>query len=93
MDAISAIIDTLSVGRDSKNDGGRKVKAILVIDRPVNGCESCMFDTYGRCMVKANLEKMNDSSYCPLKPMPNKRSTTGLAYSQGWNDCLEELEK
>lgn len=79
------------------------MKAIIVIDMPVNGCNSCMFDTYGfRCLIKANmkdLEKMNDSSYCPLKPMPEKKTKDEEFYvlpesfEDGWNACLEELEK
>lgn len=45
---------------------------------PVNGCESCMFDTYGHCIVKANEKDYNkraDENWCPLKPMPLKRET------------------
>ena len=48
------------------------MKAILVIDMP-SGCKSCMFGFNNqRCLVKAYMtdDKMNDSGYCPLKPMP-----------------------
>lgn len=52
------------------------MKAILVIDMPINKCKSCMFDRYGcSCLIKANMtdiEKMNDANFCPLKPMPEK---------------------
>lgn len=77
------------------------MKAILVIDMPVNGCESCMFGTYGcRCLIKANMldiEKMNDSTYCPLRPMPEfqqYRHSSGSftrGFTKGWNSCLKEI--
>ena len=35
--------------------------------------------------------------WCPLKPLPEKRENLGTAYSvahtNGWNDCIEEIEK
>lgn len=55
------------------------MKAILVIDMPSNGCKSCMFGFNNqRCLVKAYMtdDKMNDSDYCPLKPMPNEACET-----------------
>lgn len=80
------------------------MKAIVVIDMPVNGCESCMFDSYGcRCLIKANMldtEKTRDSNYCPLKPMPNRidwlkngYNVDWIMFSTGWNACLKEIEE
>ena len=83
MDAISTIIDTLSVGRDSKNDGGRKVKAILVIDNP-KSCEKCYYrfignDNSSYCgLTKTFMNRKTDVTKeidvcCPLRPMPKKK--------------------
>ena len=42
------------------------------------------------------------SEWCPLRKIPQKESEkhreeiedwTGLAYSQGWNDCIDEIVK
>lgn len=40
------------------------------------------------------------ASWCPLKPMPNEREVNMLkqneyevALNEGWNACLEEIEK
>lgn len=69
------------------------MKAILVIEMPVNGCESCMFDIYGKCLVNLN----TGLKQCPLKPM-SKRMSNGLdedifeqGYLSGWNDCIKEI--
>ena len=96
MDAISTIIDTLSVGRDSKNDGGRKVKAILVVEMPKN-CAKCKLQYLqgiGEAICNA-VDWEERPSWCPLKPMPEKQEYAVLSpsYRRGWNDCIEELEK
>ena len=79
------------------------MKAILVIDKPVNcwqcPCYSdydcnvlneCIFDDYGN---PRNIQ-------CPLKPMPSKRKnpitkTFGTPFNkgqvQGWNDCIDKI--
>lgn len=77
------------------------MKAILVIDKPVNcwqcPCYSdydcnvlneCIFDDYGNPR----------DIQCPLKPMPEKKTPIDNYYGwnmmvQGWNECLEEMEK
>ena len=104
MDAISTIIDTLSVGRDSKNDGGRKVKAILVIDVPVlddgrHLCNECPIWNKERmfCEYDFNMKAKG----CPLKPMPEQKEvdySKELDYAdgyfaEGWNERLHRLEK
>lgn len=69
------------------------MKAILVIDMPVNGCESCMFDIYGKCLVNLN----TGAKQCPLKPMPQYqqyRYSTGAftrGFTKGWNTCIKEI--
>lgn len=52
-------------------------------------------------ITEGNMTKRKPS-WCPLKPMPSKRKnpitkTFGTQFNkgqvQGWNDCIEELEK
>lgn len=77
------------------------MKAILVIDMPKNGCESCMFDNYGLCIVRANekdVHKRANREWCPLKPLPQRQpkdnsNEVNLGFELGWNACLEEIEK
>lgn len=74
------------------------MKAILVIDMPKNGCESCMFDNYGLCIVRANekdVHKRANREWCPLKPLPHKLQADWYTdgYKEGFNACLEEIDK
>lgn len=77
------------------------MKAVLIIDMPVNCSQcpcyedydcnvlnECIFDEYGN---PRDIE-------CPLKPMPEKIEVNyeldyEAYYQMGWNDCLEEIEK
>ena len=81
------------------------MKAILVVDMP-DSCFHCPLEQYSnQCGANRKNTAGNANkrpSWCPLKPMPQKESEkhreeiedwTGLVYSQGWNDCIEELEK
>lgn len=88
-------------------------KAILVVDMP-SKCESCPCSTINEeiggemvftCdalpnkeITETNMTKRKPS-WCPLKPMPQKKShtyddvDTEYGIVEGWNECLEELEK
>ena len=38
---------------------------------PKDGCKSCMFDVYGQCLIKANLDKPWEVTHsCPLIEVP-----------------------
>lgn len=76
------------------------MKAILVVDIPddveIEDCE-IEYSVKEQVMLTQVAKGKNR-----LKPMPQKESEkhreqiedwTGLAYSQGWNACIEELEK
>lgn len=44
------------------------------------------------------IEVTNRPKWCPLKPLPQKYCTDGddleeNSYWQGWNECLEEIQK
>lgn len=78
-------------------------KAILVIDVPMlydgrHLCNECPIwnDEHWFCQYDFNMEAKG----CPLRKIPQKESEkhreeiedwTGLAYSQGWNDCIDVI--
>lgn len=84
------------------------MKAILVVDMP-NTCEECQFCGRGgknleRYVCSLTGEHSEDIHLvgCPLKPLPKKReeefiTTFGTkgrdAMAEGWNACLEEIQK
>lgn len=87
-------------------------KAILVIDMPkrCTGCPLHFLDTpdnntvklwcgYNCKSVELNNNKIgNRPDWCPLKLMPEKRSTEynplrNPYITQGWNDCIDEILK
>ena len=66
------------------------MKAILVIDMP----EACA----DGCPVMCRTRGINHRpSWCPLKPLPNKRVPDGSETDQiygcyvGWNACIDEI--
>lgn len=87
----------------------KKMKAVLVIDMP-ESCINCpcMYETefdgneqhYG-CYAKEYKEVSDDGdirpSWCPLKPLPQKKETDGhepfeiFMHREGWNQCLDEI--
>lgn len=83
------------------------MKAILVIDDMPTDCEDCPFGYDYRCfMTWKEFEEKEENhiitypipKWCPLKPMPEKMRTDEDdieedSYYQGWNDCIEEIEK
>lgn len=82
------------------------MKAVLVIDMPVNCRECPCFYDYLHCQAKMGLNVLGDErpKGCPLKPMPKRneyRADTkyedadkyDTGYADGWNDCLEEIDE
>ena len=84
------------------------MKAILVIDEKPRNCAECeLFEEFnvnegfckhmnGLCNCITDGKEL--PSWCPIKPMPEHyecegRFDEGRAYAEGWNACLEELEK
>lgn len=80
------------------------MKAILLIDKS-ESCTGCLLGVYNKkwfCLATNEdiniTDRYNIPKSCPLKPMPQKYCTDGDdieedSYWQGWNDCLEEIEK
>lgn len=84
------------------------MKSILVIEMPETcyGCP-CMDDKWNSCDATGEELSENDAdkkpSWCPLKPMPEKRTMyirakTDIEFAEyyarlGWNNCIEEIEK
>ena len=86
------------------------MKAILVINEMPNFCGNCDFlePTYAYCEA-FHQKRISDDicdteerpSWCPLKPMPEKREPKEEwlnkyhrdEFADGWNACLEEIEK
>jgi len=75
-------------------------KAVLVMDMPKN-CFACDLESYGECkamfgeVIENKLEK---PSWCPLKPMPEKKPTIGkesendkVCMNFGWNACIDAI--
>lgn len=79
------------------------MKSVLVIDKSNDcGCCPCSGEEFGMCQAVNNEKECdyyNIPSWCPLKPLPEKRHYSDeLAdekgndmYMQGWNDCLDEI--
>lgn len=81
-------------------------KSILIIYTPTE-CIECPFcrvnaddkltETHCTWMALTNEDGVNTrAEWCPLKPLPKKKNTDfhpNVVYANGWNDCLEELEK
>ena len=78
------------------------MKAILVIDKMPSNCLDCPCEyDFIRCKaLNHQLEYCTAGkerpSWCPLKPMPIKRTPNGSDifndYVRGRNDCIEEIE-
>lgn len=84
------------------------MKAILVLKEMPKECDECpLYDgAWGvYCMATNEPVKAEEKpSWCPIKPIPEKRilpswqvNNTNYGeepwFSDGWNACLEELEK
>ena len=72
------------------------MKAVLVIDMP-GSCFHCPLESYSN-QCGANHENTAGNankipSWCPLKPIPERKPTDFLNYwfNQGWNALHEEL--
>ena len=82
------------------------MKAVLILDMPTN-CIECLAQFGGMCYASnrevANtvsdlIKKGGKPDWCPLKPMPQRRlatteDETDFYLKEGWNACIEELEK
>lgn len=78
------------------------MKAILVIDEMPIKCEECPLhyrkrqDIYRCEMTHKNIHLNNKPSWCPLKPLPEKKNTDfhpNVVYANGWNDCIKEIKE
>lgn len=80
------------------------MKAVLVIDVPVlddgrHLCKECPIWNSERLFCEYDFN--TKARGCPLKPMPDKKGHLDCEgcnhieceYAEGWNDCLEEIEK
>ena len=82
-------------------------KSVLVIDTPEN-CRSCYLRgfTLNLQYCRGKLKDIKDTSikpdWCPLKLLPEKKSTTAPVsnyevqknlFADGWNACLREITK
>ena len=81
------------------------MKAILVIDLDA---DSLPVGSYASVSVFGKYSDEQEDDFLaykrniPVRPMPQKESSkarelredwSGLAYSEGWNDCIDEIEK
>lgn len=76
------------------------MKAVLVIDMP-KYCFECQLAVDGWCY--GTIDSGIRPSWCPLKEMPQKKDVYHLrrnvlsdyevGYGEGWNACIEEIEK
>lgn len=76
-------------------------KCILVMDMP-SKCAECNFHQYGichavrKCITGTPKELKSKPYWCPLKPMPNKKSTEynpcrNPYIVEGYNACIDEI--
>lgn len=81
------------------------MKAILVIDMPKDCWDCHLVDEWENCnAIKMTSERYGVSvkqydkeraSWCPLRPLPHKLQADWYTdgYKEGFNACLEEIEK
>lgn len=92
------------------SEGDREMKAILVIDMPKDCWDCHLVSEFHSCRGTVlqndfsfrninNFDKGERPSWCPLKPMPERKDTSDrkITYEElkeryGWNDCLKEIE-
>lgn len=75
------------------------MKAILVIDKMPNSCDECEVRCGGYTAKEYTQKGIKRPSWCPIKPMPKKRSTNYTsdfqeiykAEARGWNACIDEI--
>lgn len=77
---------------------GLNGKAILVFDKMPNSCDECEVRCGGYTAKDYAQKGIKRPSWCPLKPLPQKHtSVIENSYAEGrkdgWNACIEELEK
>lgn len=77
-------------------------KSVLVIDTPKD-CGKCKFISNFWCRAMHCRRVPNNDvipGWCPLKPLPEKKSTTAPVsnyevqknlFATGWNACLREI--
>lgn len=78
-------------------------QSVLVIDTPEK-CKSCIYVGVFAEFCRINCRDIKDSSakpdWCPLKPLPEKKSTTAPVsnyevqknlLAEGWNQCIDEI--
>ena len=93
--------------KDSLSIESTGQKAILVIDMPKNcaKCKLMYLQGIGEGICNAT-DWEERPSWCPLKPMPEKLQfqepfnddytvswASRLGFVDGWNACIEEIEK
>lgn len=79
-------------------------KSVLVIDTPekCDSCDLCCITFYPFCKVNARdiIDLNIVPDWCPLKPLPEKKSTTAPVsnyevqknlFAAGWNACINEI--
>lgn len=85
------------------------MRAVLLIEEMPTECIMCPFcrvyadnkatETHCIWMATTNEDGINTrAEWCPLKSLPEKKKHQeeidyDYGYIDGWNDCLEELEK
>lgn len=77
-------------------------KSVLVIDTPEN-CGKCKFISEFWCRAMDGRRVPNNDvipGWCPLKPLPEKKSTTAPVsnyevqknlFAAGWNACINKI--
>lgn len=79
-------------------------KSVLVIDTPekCDSCDLCCITFYPFCKVNARdiIDLNIVPDWCPLKPLPEKKSTTAPVsnyevqknlFAAGWNACINKI--
>ena len=75
-------------------------KTILVIDEMPESCSQCTIFNFNdlTCLgCKVSFKEVGKvQSFCPLKPMPEKKSTNLKVYedemfNQGYNACIDDI--
>lgn len=83
------------------------MKYYLLVDEKPESCETCPLRSYSDLMLVCTpMREAASDVECPLRPLPNKKEEwvdSGYIpmdgfpekifdeYSEGWNDCIDEI--
>ncbi len=82
------------------------MKAVFILDHMPAGCSECQFREafggYSECGLNRHILPFDlginaKPSWCPLRPLPQRKETDGhepfevFMHREGWNECIDAI--